>query len=179
VYLSLAFLFFTFCLIFNIRGSSSSVSRVLNLQENNNNNSSKHRRRRKKVFSSRIRRHENNIMQQPQIFHHFQTSHLAFLGLVFADPERSLPDSGFANTANYLMRTAMKLPPHILPTLNELSNRPQYQGRKMMIITVSRLLKRNEVFIKLRPVLPDSYIWIAYGHLFVTGALFKICCRYR
>ena len=37
-----------------------------------------------------------------------------------ADPERSILDSGYSRTATYLMRTAMKLPPHILPTLDEI-----------------------------------------------------------
>ena len=38
-------------------------------------------------------------------------------------PERSIDDSDFAKTANYIMKTAMKLPPHILPTLEELDTK--------------------------------------------------------
>lgn len=37
-----------------------------------------------------------------------------------SEAERSALDEGFARTASYLMKTAMKLPPHILPTLDEL-----------------------------------------------------------
>ncbi len=39
-----------------------------------------------------------------------------------AAPERSLVDSGYSRTANYIMKTAMKLPPHILPTLDEIAS---------------------------------------------------------
>ncbi len=42
------------------------------------------------------------------------------LCLSSAAPERSNLDSGYARTATYIMRTAMKLPPHILPTLDEI-----------------------------------------------------------
>ena len=37
-----------------------------------------------------------------------------------AAPERSIYDSGYTKTANFIMNTALKLPPHILPTLEEL-----------------------------------------------------------
>ena len=37
-----------------------------------------------------------------------------------AAPERSIYDSGYTQTANFIMNTALKLPPHILPTLEEL-----------------------------------------------------------
>ena len=38
------------------------------------------------------------------------------------DPERSSVDLGYSRTANYIMKTAMKLPPHILPTLDEIAS---------------------------------------------------------
>ena len=49
-------------------------------------------------------------------------------GEALPSPERSIDDSDFAKTANYIMKTAMKLPPHILPTLEELDTKDRRHG---------------------------------------------------
>ena len=56
---------------------------------------------------------------------------LKFSGLV--NSERSMVDSDFAKTANYIMKTAMKLPPHILPTLDELDSKTTRQNLEQQI----------------------------------------------
>jgi hypothetical protein len=57
-------------------------------------------------------------------------------GATFPNPERSIDDSDFSKTANYIMKTAMKLPPHILPTLEELDTK----DRKRVIQNQVRLI---------------------------------------
>ena len=47
-----------------------------------------------------------------------------------AEAERSSVDSGFSRTANFIMKTAMKLPPHILPTLEEIEGGTKQRSKK-------------------------------------------------
>ena len=55
-------------------------------------------------------------------------------------PERSIDDSDFAKTANYIMKTAMKLPPHILPTLEELDTKDRKRVIQNQVRSLEGLL---------------------------------------
>lgn len=39
--------------------------------------------------------------------------------MALASPERSMYDSGYAQTANFILNTALKLPPHVLPSIQK------------------------------------------------------------
>ena len=60
-------------------------------------------------------------MTAPQLISADAGAEASALAGAAPEAERSILDSGFSRTATYLMKTAMKLPPHILPTLNELN----------------------------------------------------------
>ena len=63
-----------------------------------------------------------------------------------AAPERSTYDSGYTKTANFIMNTALKLPPHILPTLEELdANKVKSESDKRSHVGVYLPDKKNNV----------------------------------
>ena len=63
-----------------------------------------------------------------------------------AAPERSTYDSGYTKTANFIMNTALKLPPHILPTLEELdANKVKSEPDKRSHVGVYLPDKKNNV----------------------------------